>query len=172
MSNRKLTNVLLAILVIFNIVFVSSWWFGHWRAHRKMERMNYGHFGHESKGAMFLVKELNLDQAQQTQLEALRNNHFNKIQILESAVARNEKSLMKAMMANPADSAHAFLYADSIGMLRATMQKELFRHFNNIRKMCNPEQSKKFDELMGKMCREFPHHLDMHSGDGTKHDSM
>ena len=95
------------------------------------------------------------------------------MEILESAVARNEKNLMDAMMANPADSAHAFLYADSIGMLRATMQKELFRHFDNIRKMCNPEQSKKFDELVGKMCKEFPHHFDMHhSEEETKHDSM
>jgi periplasmic protein CpxP/Spy len=171
MKNTSVTNIILVLLLIINISFIGCWWYGHWKSHRMMA---HNHFAHESMGAKFLLKELNFDASQQSQLEALRSNHFQKMKMLETAVARNEKNMMNAIMGNQSDSVHAFLYADSAGILKALMQKELFRHFNDLKKMCNPEQSRKFDDIMKKITEEYPHHtMEMHHGSNEmRHDSM
>ncbi|HXB12050.1 MAG TPA: periplasmic heavy metal sensor [Bacteroidia bacterium] len=171
MKNTRLINIVLILMLLLNAGFLGSWWYGHWKAH-KMERMNYTHHGIDSKGAKCLVKQLNFNEAQQTQLETLRKEHFQKMGMLESAVARNEKNMMNAIMASPMDSAHAFLYADSIGIVKASMQKELFRHLADIKKVCTPDQISKFDELIKEMSNEFPHHFGVNGSNGAQHDSM
>ena len=170
--NKKLINIVLILMLVLNAAFLGSWWYGHWKAH-KMEHMNYAHCGIDSKGAKCLVKQLDFNESQQTQLASLRKEHFQKMEMLESAIARNEKNIMNALMASPMDSARAFLYADSVGIIKASMQKELYRHLADIKKICTPEQSAKFNELIKEMSDEFPHHWDIHHGsDGMHHDSM
>lgn len=128
---------------------------------------------HESRGAMFIAHELGLSDEQQAKLAELRKEHFQKIEDLNNKVARCEKNMMSALVANPADSAKANLYADSAGLYKASIQKEIFAHFNSIKKMCTPEQQAKFDELAKEMMKEFPHHWDMHhNSEEMHHDSM
>lgn len=174
MKQRTLTNILLLALLAFNVGFLGSWWYGHWKAHRRMHKKFKYFGGHESKGGMFLVKELGLTDEQQNQLENLRKEHFQKVQLMEEGVARNEKRLMNALMANPADSVTANLSADSVGILKGDIQKELFDHFNNIKKMCTPEQSAKFDQLIEELSKEFPHHEGMYHNvsNSIHHDSI
>jgi Spy/CpxP family protein refolding chaperone len=171
MKNTRLVNTVLILLLFLNAAFLGSWWYGHWKAHRLPEYKS--HYGIDSKGAKCLVKQLNFNDSQQAQLKSLRKEHFQKMEVLESAVARNEKNMMNAIMASPMDSAHAFLYADSIGIVKSSMQKELFRHLADIKKICTPDQISKFDELIKEMSDEFPHHWDVHHGsNGMQHDSM
>ena len=71
-----------------------------------MMRQNHGHFTeHESKAANYLAKDLGLSDEQQTQLEALRKEHFRKVGIMEMAVARNEKNMLGLLTANTIDTA-------------------------------------------------------------------
>jgi protein CpxP len=172
MKERRITNILLLALLVFNVGFVGSWWYGHMKAHRMMKEHDMFAM-HESKGNMYMVKELGLSDEQQAKLEILRKDHFQKVSMLEAAVGRNEKNIMGALAKAPVDSAFANKCADSVGIMKAAIQKELFAHFNNIRKMCTPEQSTKFDGLIEEMSKEFPHHFDGHHGSGEMHhDSM
>ena len=172
MKNTRVINTVLILMLLLNVAFLGSWWFGHWRAHRMMKE-EFVHEGHESKATMFMVKELGFSDVQVEQLKALRKDHFQKIESMDAAVMRNEKNMMAALMTNPIDTVHANMYADSVGMLKAAMQKELFRHFEGIKKICTPEQSSKFDHLVEEMSKEFPHHWDMHHAAGEMHhDSM
>lgn len=173
MKQRTLTNVLLLALLVFNVGFLGSWWYGHWKAHRMM-REEHKHFSGHGKGGMFLAKQLGLNEQQQQQLEALRKDHFTKIGKMEAAVDRNEKNMMDALMAGTADSIKANLCADSVGILKADIQKELFNHFNSIKKICTPGQNAKFDSLVKEMMTEFPHHWDTyhHESKETHHDSI
>ncbi len=159
-------------MLILNAAFLGSWWYGHMRAHRMMMHEHGMFKDHETKGAMFMVQKLGLTDEQQSKLEALRKEHFQKVNGLEMAVSRNEKNMMAALTKNPADSISAGKCADSIGILKAAMTKELFAHFNNIKKMCTPEQSAKFDELIEQMSKEFPHHFEGHNGEQAHHDSI
>jgi hypothetical protein len=174
MKNTRLVNTVLILLLFLNAAFVGSWWYGHWKAHRMQEHKNRSHFSIDTQGAQCMVKELNLSDSQQTKLQAMRKEHFQKMSALELVVARNEKNLLHAIMANPLDSIHASQSADSIGIAKASMQKELFRHLADIKKLCNSDQSRKFDELINKMSDELPHHWDIHHGpnNGVKRDSM
>jgi len=172
MNQRKITNMLLLALLVFNIGFIGSWWYGHMKAHRMMEGHDiFTH--HESKGAAFMARELGFSDEQKTKLEELRKAHFEKIEKLSDGVARCEKMMMGTLTANPADSAKANIYADSVGMYKASIQKEIFAHFNSVKKMCTPEQQSKFEKLAEEMTKEFPHHWDMHHGSAEMHhDSM
>ena len=158
MKQRTLTNIILLALLVFNVGFLGSWWYGHWKMHHLM-RERYHHFrANESRGARFLAKKLGLTGKQEQQLDTLREEHFKKIRNLEFAVYRNEINIMNAIAANPSDSAKAMGYADSVGILKAAIQKELFNHFNKIKEMCSPGQAAKFDSLVMEMSKEFPHY--------------
>lgn len=171
MKDRRLTNAILLALLIFNIGFIGSWWYNHYKMH-KMMFQNHHFAAHESKAGNYLAKELGLTDEQQTQLEALRKAHFQKVEIMEMAIGRNEKNMLGLLTANPVDTARVSVYVDSIGMMKAAIQKELFTHFNNIKKICNPEQSRNFDRLIGDMSKEFPHHFETHHGGEAHNDSI
>jgi Spy/CpxP family protein refolding chaperone len=177
MNNNRITNILLILLLAFNLGFVGMMWMGHNKGHKRMHPdlgpPPTGDSMHNGRGGMFLAKQLDFTEDQQKQLEALRKSHFEKIGQLENAVARNEKNMMSALMGATIDSVKANVCADSIGMLKASIQRELFRHFEGIKKMCNPDQSRKFDDLVKDMSKEFPHHWDPHHGNnGMHHDTM
>jgi len=142
------------------------------KAHHMMKGDHDMFAMHQSKGCSYMAKELGLSEEQQARLEALRKEHFQKINRLEAVVGRNEKNVIDALAKNPVDSAFANKCADSIGMMKAAIHKELFAHFNNIKKMCTPEQSAKFDKLVEEMSKEFPHHFDGHHGTQAHQDSI
>jgi protein CpxP len=171
MKDRRVTNILLLVLLVFNVGFLGSWWYGHMQAHKMMREMHEHFSGHDSKASMFLIKELGLNDEQQKQLEVLRKEHFQKIETMEGTIVKYEKGMMNAIMANPVDSNLANKYSDSVGMMKAAIQKELFRHFSSIKKICTPEQSNKFDRLVEEMSKA--HHWDTHhSSEEMHHDSM
>lgn len=162
MNNRKLTNIILILLLIFNVGFLGSWWYGHWKAHHK-----YRHemFGHLAKGGSFFCSELNFEQSQLVQYEALRKIHLQKMKSLETSETQYDLNMMSIVTQNPSDSVRANMYADSVGMVKALTMKEIFRHLSDVKKMCNPEQHIKFEEIMKRMTEEFPYyHKDYHAG--------
>ena len=170
MNNRKLTNILLIILVVFNVAFVGHLLIAHWRMHHMHE--GFSHFGEgEDRGMDFLVKELKLDSTQKKQLEILWKEHIVKMDKYQSEIMRFEKQTLSCMTQDVPDSTRAFVYADSAGMVRNTIHKELFRHFSRVKQLCNAEQKKKFDEIVKNMVMKFSHHWNGHDGE-MKHDSM
>jgi periplasmic protein CpxP/Spy len=173
MKNTRVINIVLILMLILNAAFIGSWWYGHMKMHRNA-RQNRPHFTeHESKAANYMSKTLGLSDEQETKLDTLRKEHFRKVEMLEMAVSRNEKNMLSLLSANTVDSAKANVYIDSIGAMKAGIQKELFAHFNSIKKMCNPEQSSKFDALMDQMSKELPRHFDNYHGANAAHrDSM
>jgi Spy/CpxP family protein refolding chaperone len=153
MNNTKLTNIILILLLAFNVLFLGSWWYGHWKAHRISR---HGMCGNPGKGEKFFCRKLNLSSSQQAQYEALGKSHLQKIKSMENEKAEYDIKMMEILIHNPADSARAFLYGDSAGMVKARMMKEMYRHLNDLRMMCTPEQTVEFDSLMKKMTEEFP----------------
>jgi hypothetical protein len=94
-----------------------------------------------------------------------------KLDMFHAAIARNEKGITKVLMVTPADSIHANICSDSIGIIRTEMSKEFFKYLQSIKQLCTPEQSGKFEMLMNDMSKFF--YKDMHhSNSESKHDSM
>ena len=164
--NTRLTNTILIIMLLLNLAFVGSWWMKHNKMHH-----DTGFHNMQDKGMMFLTRQLNFDDAQQTQAEKIFKEHADKMQKYQAEIGRLQKAMFACMSNDTPDSVHAFMYADSVGTYRIAVQKELFRSSVTIRQICKPNQKKKYDELMQNMSKMLGHQMDMHGGP-MKHDSL
>ena len=88
-----------------------------------------------------------------------------------ASYVRNQTNFFSALKDN-VDSATAFRCADSMGMLKAAMEKELYQHFQSIKNICNSGQQKQYDELIDNMAKDFVHHHNSLYNIKTKHDSL
>jgi Spy/CpxP family protein refolding chaperone len=169
--NTRLTNTILIVMLLLNLAFVGSWWMMHNKASRSKMRHEGGLHNMQDKGMMFLTKQLDFDNTQQEQAEKIFKDHADKMKKYQSEISRLQKEIFACMANDMPDSVHAFMYSDSVGTYRVAVQKELFRSSVAIRQICNPEQKKKYDELMQNMGKRLGHQMDMHGG-SMRHDSL
>lgn len=177
MNNAKLTNILLILLLLFNLAFVSMWWMGHRKGQMHhlskdalVETTTLMH--DRTKGEIFLVKTLGLDTLQQKKLDNIMAAHFNFLDKNMSAYVRNQSNLFNSLK-NSIDTAYASRCADSLGVLKVAMTQEFYSHFASIKAICNSGQQKQFDDIIDTMSKEFLFHHDF-SNNKTKgnHDSL
>ncbi|HTB32014.1 MAG TPA: hypothetical protein VK808_08320 [Bacteroidia bacterium] len=172
--NTKLTNILLILLLIFNVAFVGKWWMGHRKFHqpkKQTERVETTTLLHDpDKAEIYLVKSLGLDSIQQKKLDTILIAHF-KFQDRSMSDYIREQTMLFNSLKNRMDSV-AFKCSDSLGVLKVAMERELYLHFIHIRSICNGDQQAKFDELIDNMSKEFVHHHDFHSSAKAGHDSL
>jgi hypothetical protein len=174
--NTKLTNILLIILLIFNVAFVGTWWTSHHKMHHPKKTVEppvetTTLMNDRSNGEMYLVRTLGLDSAQQKKLNVLMIAHFNLHDMQMKTYVRNQTNLFNALK-DGKDSVYANRCADSLGMLKVAMEKELYMHFNSIKNICTGDQQKHFDELIDNMSKEFVHHHDMSNSPKPTQDSL
>ncbi|HTA26697.1 MAG TPA: hypothetical protein VK809_02835, partial [Bacteroidia bacterium] len=124
-----------------------------------------------TKGEIFLVKTLGLDTIQQKKLEAIQTAHFSFLDKNMSAYIRNQNNLFDALKNNN-DTAYVARCADSLGMFKVAMEKELYTNFAAIKAICTSDQQKKFNDLIDNMSKEFLHHHDFHNSGKTSQDSL
>ena len=172
--NTKLTNILLIILLIFNVAFVGTWWMGHRKAHHPMHGAKTETtqlLQDRSKGEMYLIKTLGFDSVQQKKLDNVLENHFKFLDKNMGTYIRIQNDLFNALKSGN-DSAYANRCADSMGILKVIMEKELFTHFSAIRAICNTGQQKQFNDLIDNMSTEFVHRHDYRSIAKANQDSL
>lgn len=96
----------------------------------------------------FLLKEnLNWNDEQLQQFEASRHRHRQAMDSLDNVLSSNFKNLMQ-----PEVLADKSALSDSLKNILASVETQraenTLRHFAELRSICNPEQQKKFDELL------------------------
>jgi hypothetical protein len=174
MRNSKLTNILLILLLIFNVAFIGKWWMSRHKMHHPKgeDAEPTAVMNDKGKGGMFLVKSLGLDTIQQKKLNAILAMHYSFLDKYTAAYLRNQTRFFNALKDNP-DTAIAFRCADSLGILKVAMERELFMHFQTIKNICNSSQQKQYNDLIDNMSKDFVHHHNalLHP-EKTKHDSL
>lgn len=176
MSNTKLTNIILIILLIFNVAFVGRWWMTHHKFHhpKKDNDMGNSTLSHDrNKREMFLVKTLNLDSLQQKKLDTILISHYAFLNKYMTAYVRNQVEFFNTLKNNP-DTTVAFRCADSLAILKIKMEREFYMHLLGLRNICNNQQQKQYDQLIDDISKEF---IDSHSfsnsaKSGSVHDSL
>jgi len=169
--NTRFTNTILIIMLLLNLAFIGTWWMSSMRSRRMHHDSNGGFHNMQDRGMAFLTKQLDFDENQQKQAEQVFHQHADKMHTYELAVARLQKEIFKCMAQDVPDSVHAFMYADSVGIWREATQKEFFRSSIAIRQICNPEQKRKYDELMQNMTKRLNHSWENRPG-AMHHDSL
>lgn len=174
--NSRLTNSILVVMLLLNLAFIGSWWMSHKREHNRKHHDNMMGGGGpmhnmNDKGMMFMTKQLDFSDDQQTRADKIFRAHSDKMHKQLAHIDQLQQQIFKCMCSDTPDSVHAFMYSDSLGMCRIEVQKELFRSSLAIRQICNADQKKKFDGLMQNISKHVGHQLDMISGP-MKRDSL
>ncbi|WP_018342708.1 Spy/CpxP family protein refolding chaperone [Cytophaga aurantiaca] len=143
------------ILVLINIATIGAIWCSmcgrdkHMECHRgeMCHRGGHGHDkgypegkhgrGHHGQGEDFLSRELNLNEEQQKNFEALRKEHFEKLKVNFDSMQVLKKSMVQSLGKTDVEIDATI---QKIGSLEMTIQKETFDHFNKMYTICTDSQ--------------------------------
>lgn len=176
MNNARLTNIILIILLIFNVAFVGKWWMTHHRFHhpKKGVDMDNVTLSHDrNKREMFLVKTLNLDSIQQKKLDTILTSHYAFLNKYMTAYVRNQVEFFNTLKNNP-DTTVAFRCADSLSILKIKMEKEFYIHLLDLKNICNSQQQNQYNKLIDNISQEFveSHNFSNSAKPSTSHDTL
>lgn len=144
-NSRRWLAILVIILVALNIGTVTAFWL--LRDKRGAPPPGQGN------PTAFLVKELGLDSMQREKLEVLIAQHRSAVMQLRNE-NREAKDAFFARLgeASISDSALA-LAAREANLPDQQIEVATFRHFQQVRALCNSTQQKKFDEIIQEVLR-------------------
>jgi len=97
----------------------------------------------------FLSHELKFDNEQRNQYDQLRREHHSTIQAIEEKSRIIHDRFFSLLQNKSTDSTLVAHLADSISSNQKQIELVTFYHFKKVRAICNPEQQKRFDEVIG-----------------------
>lgn len=101
----------------------------------------------------FLVKELTLSTAQQQQYEELVKQHRQAVDAIRQQVKAAKDNLFALVKVTEASDSTKQAAASDVSKLTEKIDLLTLNHFQQVRKICTPEQQQKFDQLIGEITR-------------------
>ncbi|MGL2966129.1 Spy/CpxP family protein refolding chaperone [Flavobacterium sp. XGLA_31] len=102
-----------------------------------------------------ITEKLHLDAAQQKEYDKIIRWHQSEIKRLDKTIRQTKKELY-ALLANSEVNVQT---KDSLITVLNSVQKQIeqthFKHFEDIKKICHPDQMEKFNELTEELARIF-----------------
>lgn len=145
-AKNKWLTVAFVTLIVLNITTLAVFWWS-----KKAPREEGGQ---PQGGAMtFLVKELNLDSAQQQQLIVFRDEHRSGTREIREKNREAKETFFNLLAKEGITAAEIDQAATVSARYDAELSKITFDHFKKIRSICTPEQQKKFDEIIHEVLR-------------------
>ncbi len=102
----------------------------------------------EERLASFLKKELDFSQKQIEAFFQLRNTHFNSRETLRRQINDLRKEMMDHLFDEPPDQTEVQRLATKLGEKTAQLEKSVFDHFQELMKICTPDQEKRYRSLL------------------------
>jgi len=99
------------------------------------------------KGQTFLMQELNFSEDQKKQFLVLDKAHRQRMMQIDDESKELRETLFNSYQV---ETSSRDSLMTRFGNLEAARQDELFSFFAKVRKLCDEEQSKKFDEIIKK----------------------
>lgn len=145
-SKNKWIGIALIFLVLLNLGTLTAVWL--------MFNSRQGPPEKAGSGVVdFIVKELGFDSAQKKQLILLREEHQQKIKRLRRK-NRDAKNVFFGLLKDSSISEETLNKAATASAeFDAETDKITFLHFKAIRKICTPDQQKKFDLVIREVLR-------------------
>jgi len=141
-TNKLLAFAVIALLII-NGVLVYLLWNG------KKPHNNRG--GENKNMGEWLAKELNEDEKQKAEHIKLREEHFASMRPLFDSASAYKKGLFNLIKETSVNDSLVQSYINKISQTEAEIAKNTFQHFKNVRAILNPDQQKKYEEIVQKM---------------------
>lgn len=106
----------------------------------------------------WLTEQLKLNAAQQEQYKTLQDEHRKNMESIHRQDRNLHDRFFQLLNGAAADSTIVNQLADSIAANRKQTELTTFYDFKKIRSICNAEQQKKFDEIIGEALRMMGQH--------------
>lgn len=141
MNPSTKSNVILwavIILIIANVVLLSAFF---------LTRMHHDPHSNQNP-AGFIEKELGFDEKQKDEFNALHVAHHQETEELRRNINEEEDSLFSLLKGTaPLENNKTSLIRE-LGINKSQIDSLTFEHFKKLRALCNPQQQKKFDEII------------------------
>lgn len=113
---------------------------------------------------MHIIQQLELDEKQIQQYEQLIQRHRAAIHPLELEITRTKKHLMQTLIVEQLES-FTDSFTSKIGQLQQEIERAHLLHFQQIHKLCKPNQQVKFQQLVTELDAIFgpekpPHNME------------
>ncbi len=95
-----------------------------------------------------LHRELGFSEAQKKQLEAITEQHFQKVKPVRDSVRLLKDMFFDRLSDSTITDAELNNLSEKIAHKMAVADQMVFRHFQEIRAICTPKQQAKFDEII------------------------
>jgi len=143
LKNNRWLSILTIILLIANIGTLAFFWSQKRNGGDDQRRRQ-----HPGQLFQFLTKELSLNKEQQEAYSKLRDDHQAAQRQFRDSI-RKAKDAMFDLLQQPAASDSLLQeYSRKASSFDQQMDIITFKHFQQVRALCNPEQQKKFDALI------------------------
>lgn len=145
-------NILVIIFLIANAVILTWLWINRATAPQAAGNEN---FSAKEPAFEFIIRELNLNKAQQNAYFQLRKVHQDELRPLIDSLDKARRIFFNLLKDSTADEVQQ--EAQSAVSMRLHQQVELanFRHFKQLRLICTTEQQRKFDAIIDEVLRRF-----------------
>lgn len=131
-------NWLIALLLFANVFTLGFFWWN-----------NYMPPISQDKGPRaFLIKELQLSNAQQKKYEVLIQEHQQLVRELKRKTGDARERLYELLKETPRNDSAEMAHATQFCLLIREMELVNLHHFEQLRNLCDESQKKKFDEIL------------------------
>jgi Spy/CpxP family protein refolding chaperone len=136
--------VLVAILFLTNIATLSIYWFKK----PLHDGPPGGPGGREKRMGQFMVDQMKFDKAQEAAYWKLRDSMITLQRPVMDSMRAAKQSLFDMLnQSNVSDSA-LHVHSEQIANLQKKLDLATFRHFQQVRLLCRPDQLQKFDTVI------------------------
>ena len=149
-SNIKFWKLSVAGLIVLNLLILAFVFISHqhqMRHHERFEQMPPPMQGGENPGE-FLCRELKFTEKQKADFEILRNQHHEAMDSLEEQSRDLHHDYFDLLNNENPDEQKVTALANEIGQNQKARDLITFHHFETVRKLCNDEQKKHFDDII------------------------
>jgi Spy/CpxP family protein refolding chaperone len=144
-SKNKILMWIIAILVLLNVLTLSTLWITYVRNPFRSFREETTH---RRQGLKILERELNLSPEQIKVFDDIRRHHFEKMESLQKEIFSIRRELMDELDKTVPDSERIRLLTIRIGEKETLRERYIFEHFMQMKSACTPQQQEKFRHLL------------------------
>ena len=103
--------------------------------------------------ADFISHELNFSQQQKADFEKLKQEHQTVMKQAHDDMKKNKDEIFSYISKGQNDSVKVNQLADNIAKDQKQIELATYNHFQKVRALCDDNQKKKFDEIIGEVLR-------------------
>ncbi len=129
------------VLVVLNVGLLALFWYEHFK---KPPPSADSH----SNPEQFFIQELRLDRAQADSVKALRREHFRHTDSIKMEIIDLSRRMTNELFAVIPDTVLVRDLSEQIGRKQAEFERQVYAHFEAIKKVLRPDQYDKLRELL------------------------